>query len=88
MAEKENRNDSRRIQSIEGLEGHRVRMVFTDGQNVTATLTSVTVDFDESRHLIYDKVKRSSQPTQDKGTEAFYSPGEDLVSCSEAPPEI
>jgi len=77
------------FKALRGLEGHRVRMVFTDGQNVTAILTSVTVDFDESRHLIYDKGKRSSQPTQDKGTEAFYSPGEDLVSCcSEAPPEI
>ena len=44
------------FKALKGLEDRRVRMIFTDGQEVVATLVSVTTDLDESRHLIYDRV--------------------------------
>jgi small nuclear ribonucleoprotein (snRNP)-like protein len=40
------------FQSLRDLEDRRVRMSFTDGQVVIATLVSITSDFDQSRHII------------------------------------
>ena len=81
------------FKGLRGLEDRRVRMIFTDGQEVVATLVSVTTDFDESRHLVYDKVEWSALPHTKRDTEAYYARGEDLVSCSvalenvQAPPD-
>jgi hypothetical protein len=69
------------FKSLKGLENRRVRMIFSDGQEVIATLLSITADFDESRHLIYDKVEWSALPHADVGAGAYYSSGEELVSC-------
>jgi hypothetical protein len=70
------------FKALKGLENCRVRMIFSDGQEVIATLFSVTTDLDESRHIIYDKVEWSALPHVDVGAGAYYSSGEDLVSCS------
>ena len=63
------------------MEDHRVHMVFSDGMELTATLTSIQVDIDESRHLVYEKVA-SSPRHPELGAGPYYSPGEELVSCS------
>jgi len=55
-------------------------MIFDDGEEVIATLTSVTTDMDESRHLIYENVERSTRPRGFPDT-TTYSPGEALVRC-------
>lgn len=68
--------------ALRHLENRRVHMVFSDGQQVIATLVSATTDFDGSRHLIYDKVEWSALPHIDRGNSAYYVPGEVLVSCS------
>ena len=57
-------------------------MIFTDGQEVVATLVSVTTDLDESRHVIYDRVEWSALPHLNRANEAYYAPGEELVSCT------
>jgi hypothetical protein len=69
------------FQSLRGLEDRRVRMTFSDGQIVIATLVSITNDFDESRHLVYDKVEWSALPHSERKDCAWYAAGEDLVSC-------
>jgi hypothetical protein len=72
------------FEALKGLQGRRVHMVFADGQDVIATLHSVTTDMDESQYLIYEKVEWSALPHLDKGAGAYYySPGEELVRCSE-----
>jgi hypothetical protein len=73
------------FKSLSGLEGQRVRMIFTDGQEVVATLVSVSTDLDDSRHLIYDRVEWSALPHVNRGDAAYYAPGEELVSCFLAP---
>jgi len=75
------------FKALKGLEDRRVRMAFSDGQEVIAELVSVTTDLDESRHLIYDKVEWSALPHSDCGAGAYYSRGEELVSCSLAAPD-
>jgi len=50
------------FKALKALVDCRVRMVFTDGQEVIATLTHITTDLDESRHLIYDRVEWSALP--------------------------
>lgn len=68
------------FKALKLLEDRRVRLVFTDGQEVIATLISVTTDFDESQHLIYDNVEWSTKPhISHEG--AYYAPGEYVVSC-------
>jgi hypothetical protein len=57
-------------------------MLFIDGQEVIATLVSVTIDLDESRHLIYERVEWSALPHVHRGAVAFHSSGEELVSCT------
>ena len=69
------------FKSLKALENHRVRMIFSDGQEVIATLLSITTDLDESRHLIYDKVEWTALPHTGVGAGAYYSSGEVLVSC-------
>ena len=73
------------FKALKDLEDRRVRMLFTDGQEVVATLISVTTDLDESRHLICDRVEWSALPHPTRGVAAYYSPGEELVSCFPAP---
>jgi hypothetical protein len=43
------------FKALRGLQDRRVRMIFTDGKEIIATLDSVVTDFDESRHLTYRK---------------------------------
>jgi hypothetical protein len=69
------------FRSLRGLEGRRVRMIFSDGQVVIATLVSITTDLDESRHIIYDKLEWSALPHSDRKDCAWYAPGEELLSC-------
>jgi hypothetical protein len=70
------------FKALKRLEDRRVRMNFIDGQEVIATLISVTTDLDESQHLIYDKVESSALPHADADAGVHYSSGEDFVSCS------
>jgi hypothetical protein len=70
------------FKSLKGLENRPVRMVFSDGQEIIATVLSIATDLDESRHLICDKVEWSALPHADGIIGAYYSPGEELVSCS------
>jgi hypothetical protein len=74
------------FKALKSLDDDRVRMIFIDGQEVIATLVSVTTDLHESRHLIYERVEWSALPHADRGAAAYYSRGEELVSCSLAAP--
>ncbi len=69
------------FKALKSLEGHRVRITFTDGQIVIATLFDVTVDIDDSQHLIYEKVEWSALPHKNIGNGAFYASGEELLNC-------
>jgi small nuclear ribonucleoprotein (snRNP)-like protein len=70
------------FKSLKEFEGQRVRMTFTDGEEIVATLSSITTDFDESRHLVYDKVEQSTVARPHvNAAGAYYSPGEELISC-------
>ena len=40
------------FQALRAFQDRRVRMNFSDGQVVIATLVSITSDFDESRHIV------------------------------------
>ena len=71
------------FKALRRLQDRRVRMVFGDGQEVIATLSSITIDLDESRHVIYEKVESSKFPHVGPEDGVFYSAGEELVSCSE-----
>lgn len=73
------------FKALKGLEGCRVCISFVDGQEVVATLVSVTTDSDESCHLVYDKVEWSALPHADRSEVAYYSSGDELVNCSLAP---
>lgn len=55
------------FKELRRLQGHRVRMTFSNGYELIAILISVSTDLDESRHLIYDKVEWSSAPISDGG---------------------
>ena len=70
------------FKALKELENRRVRMIFTDGQEVIARLFSITIDMDESQYLIYDNLEWSALPQADMGDRACYVPGEELVSCS------
>jgi hypothetical protein len=59
------------FKALKRLENRRVYMIFSDGQEVIATLFSITTDLDESRHLIYDQVEWSALPHADAGAGAF-----------------
>ena len=69
------------FRSLRGLEDRRVRMTFGDGQVVIANLVSITTDLDDSRHILYDKVEWSALPHSERKDCAWYSAGEDLLSC-------
>jgi hypothetical protein len=69
------------FQSLRDLQDSRVRMTFSDGQIVIATLVSITSDFDESRHIVYDDVEWSALPHSERRDCAWYAAGEDLISC-------
>jgi hypothetical protein len=62
-------------------------MIFSDGQNVIATLLSVSCDFDDSRHIVYDKVEWSALPHRECAGEAFYASGEELLACTACNPD-
>jgi len=74
------------FKALKSLEDCRLRVTFIDGQEVIATLVSVTTDLDESRHLVYGRVEWTAFPHADRGAAAYYSCGEELVSCSLAAP--
>ena len=69
------------FQALRALQDQRVRMTFSDGQVLTATLVSITADFDASRHIVYDKVEWSALPHPEGEDGAYYAAGEGLVSC-------
>jgi hypothetical protein len=57
-------------------------MTFTDGEEVIATLHSITTDFDETQHLVFEKVELSTLASFKLDAEGtYYSPGEQLISC-------
>ena len=74
------------FEALKSLEGRRGRMTFIDGEEVVATIVNITTDLDESRHLIYERVEWSALSHADRGAEAYYASGEELVSCTLAPP--
>jgi hypothetical protein len=69
------------FQALRAPQDQRVRMTFSDGQVLTATLVSITTDFDASRHVVYDKVEWSALPHPEGEDGAYYTAGEGLVSC-------
>ena len=71
------------FKALNRLQGHRVHIAFTDGQEIIASLSSVSTDLDGSRHLIYDKVEWALLPHVDLGDGAAYARGEEVVSCLE-----
>lgn len=70
------------FRGLKRFEDQRVRMTFADGEEIVATLFSITTDLDESQHLIYEKVEQSTvaRPNLDAAG-GYYSPGEQLISC-------
>ncbi len=72
------------FRALKVLEGNRVRITFTDAQEVLATLIDVSVDQDGSQHLLYDDVLWSALPHVDAGRGAFYAGGSELVGVSGA----
>jgi hypothetical protein len=75
------------FQALRVFQDRRVRMTFRDGQAVIARLLSITSDFDESRHIVYDNVEWSALPHPQREGAAWYATGEDLVSCVACSPE-
>ena len=70
------------FKSLKRFQDQRVRMTFADGEEIVATLFSITTDLDESRHLVYDKVEQSTVARPHvNAAGAYYSPGEELISC-------
>ena len=69
------------FRALRDLQDHLVRMTFTDGQVVIANLVSITTDFDESRHVLYDNVEWSAVPHPSGDSGSWYAAGEDLISC-------
>jgi hypothetical protein len=69
------------FKALKGLEDRRVRMIFADGQELVARLISVTVDMDDSRHVIYDKGEWSTTPHAEMGAGVHYTRGEEVISC-------
>jgi hypothetical protein len=67
--------------ALKSLEDRRVRMTFADGQELVARLISITIDMDESRHVIYDKVEWSTVPHAEVSAGGYYTPGEEVISC-------
>jgi hypothetical protein len=61
-------------------------MTFTDAQVVIANLVSITTDFDESRHVVYDNVEWSAVPLPTGCSDVWYAAGEDLTSCVDSDP--
>jgi hypothetical protein len=70
------------FRGLKKFEDQRVRMTFADGEEIVATLLSITTDLDESQHLIYEKVEQSTvaRPNLDAAG-GYHSPGEQLISC-------
>jgi hypothetical protein len=52
------------------------------GQNVVATLLSVSCDVDDSRHIVYDMVEWSALPLRECAGGVFYTSGEELLACT------
>ena len=73
---------SEEFRSLTALQDCRVRMIFKDGDEVIATLLSVSTDMDGSRHLIYDNVEWSAIPCPEENSGAQYASGDELVACS------
>jgi hypothetical protein len=69
------------FKALRALQDQRVRLTFSDGQEVIATLLSITTDLDDSRHVIYEKVEWSALPHINLESGAYYSAGEEVVSC-------
>ena len=67
------------FRALRSLQDRRVHMIFSDGQELIATLLSVSTDMDESRHLVYDKVEWSTVALPEGHPGPWYSPGENLV---------
>ena len=43
--------------SLRALEDKRVQLTFRSGESVLARLLSITADFDQNQHLVYDNVE-------------------------------
>jgi hypothetical protein len=70
------------FKDLKRFEDQRVRMTFADSEEIIATLSSITTDFDESRHLVYEKVEQSTVARPHvNAAGGYYSPGEELISC-------
>ena len=69
------------FKELRTLQDHRVQMTFSDRQIMIATLLSVRWDFDESLHLVYDKVESSTLPLLAGKGGPWYAAGEELLTC-------
>ena len=70
------------FKALTALQDRRVRMTFANGQQLIATLHSVSTDFDKSQHLIYREVEWSALHHPQQEHWAYYAPGEELVNCT------
>jgi hypothetical protein len=68
------------FKALKPLEGRRVRISFSDGQEVVARLFDITTDMDDSQHLIYEAVEWSALPHAPNDKGSFYSAGEEVLS--------
>ena len=67
------------LHAAQSLQGQRVRIAFTDGQQVLARLISLSPDLDGTYHLLYDDIEWAALPHNDIGSGAFYAGGHEIV---------
>ncbi len=70
--------------ALQHLSSRRVRIAFTDGQEVLATLIDLSTDLDGSHHLLYDHVTWSKLPHNSIGQGAFYAGGDEILRITPA----
>jgi hypothetical protein len=67
---------------LDEFSGQRVRLNFSDGEQTIATLSNISIDLDGSQHIVFEKVESSSRSGVYEESGLYYSPEEDLLSCS------
>ena len=70
--------------ALQRLSNRRVRIVFTDGQEVLATLVDLSTDSAGAHHLLYDHVTWARLPHNDIGSGAFYVSGDEILRVTPA----
>ncbi len=71
--------------ALHQLTNRRVRIAFTDGQEVLATLIDISTDPAGNHLLLYDQLTWAKLPHNDIGEGAFYASGDEILRVTPAP---